>query len=75
MTRFGERYQAVLAGVMEETHEEDARRAAMMVVGALDSLLRKWSTGDLSIRQVYREIEAIVALVFAQPRPSARRPR
>jgi AcrR family transcriptional regulator len=71
MSRFGERYRDVLADVMQDTHQEDARRVALIVVGTLDNLLRKWSTGDLSMREVYREIEAIIALVFARPRSKA----
>lgn len=68
MGRFGDRYRAVLAAVVEDMHEEDARRVALLVVGTLDILLRKWSAGDLTMPQVYREIEEIVALVFARPR-------
>jgi AcrR family transcriptional regulator len=71
MTRFGERYRRVLSEVMEDTDEEDARRVALIVVGALDALLRKWSTGDLTMRQVYKEIEEIIALVFSRPRTKA----
>jgi len=68
MSRFGDRYRVVLAAVMEDMHEEDARRVALMVVGTLDILLRKWSSGELTMPQVYREIEEVVALVFARPR-------
>jgi AcrR family transcriptional regulator len=68
MGRFGDRFRAVLTAVMEDMHEEDARRVALLVVGTLDILLRKWSAGDLTMPQVYREIEEIVALVFARPR-------
>jgi AcrR family transcriptional regulator len=69
MLRFGARYQGVLVGVMEDTLEEDAQRTALIIVGALDNLLRKWGAGEISMRQLYKESEAIVALIFARPRP------
>jgi AcrR family transcriptional regulator len=71
MLRFGGRYQDVLIGVMEDTHPEDARRIALILVGTLDNLLRNWGAGEISMRQLYKESEAIIALVFAQPRKRA----
>jgi AcrR family transcriptional regulator len=68
MRGFGERYRQILAGVMQDTDEEDAQRMALMVVGALDVLMRKWGCGDISLRQFMEEIEKTVALMFRQPR-------
>jgi AcrR family transcriptional regulator len=73
MRGFGERYQQILAGVMQDTDEQDAQRVALMVVGALDVLMRKWGCGDITLRQFLDEIEKTVALVFRPPRARERK--
>jgi AcrR family transcriptional regulator len=72
MRGFGERYRQILAGVLQDTDPEDAQRVALMVVGALDILMRKWGCGDIALRRFMDEIEKTVALVFRQPRARER---
>ena len=65
---YTERFFRLLADVLEDTNEQDAKTAVLVSVSVLGALLRRWSLGELPVRRVYEQIDETVSLIFGQPR-------
>jgi hypothetical protein len=68
---YSERFAALLAELLQDTDERDAKAITLMSVAVLGALLRKWSRRELPVRRVYEQIDAMVSIVFGRPRSRA----
>jgi AcrR family transcriptional regulator len=65
---YGNRFAGLLAEVLQDTDERDAKAITLMSVAVLGALLRKWSRRELPIRRVYEQIDEMVSIIFGRPR-------
>jgi hypothetical protein len=68
---YGDRFTGLLAEVLHDTEESDAKVIILLSVAMLGALLGQWSRRELPIRRVYEQIDEMVSIVFGRPRSRA----